>query len=214
MAAKSVVDADSVFINCPFTGDYTKSFHSIIFAVLSCGFRPRTAMEAGDAGDVRLDKIIRLVVESPFSIHDLSEVGLDRKNKLPRFNMPFELGLVIACKKAGGRKFSSRPILVMENERYTTQKCLSDIAGQDVKAHGKSPAKIINIVREWLAQQSARKGIPGHLRIQAAFTSFYGALPALCAEAGLNARELGYSDFVVLAQQWLVEANAESAIKP
>lgn len=59
-------DEDSVFINCPFTADYKQLFHSIIFTVLSCGFRPRTAMEAGDAGDIRLDKIARLITESAY----------------------------------------------------------------------------------------------------------------------------------------------------
>jgi hypothetical protein len=210
MAAASSLDEDSVFINCPFTDDYKEFFHSIIFTVISCGFRPRTAMETGDAGDIRLDKIIRLLTESQYSIHDLSAVELD-KNSLPRFNMPFELGLVVGCKKVAGPKFARRPILVMERSAYTTQKCLSDIAGQDLRAHGGSVARIISIVRAWLLQQSRRENIPGHVRIQNAWNSFYAVLPALCEEAELDAPELNYSDFVSLAQQWLVERNAASA---
>ena len=208
MAKKLSIDDDSVFINCPFTDDYLESFHSIVFTVLSCGFRPRTAMEAGDAGDIRLDKIIRLICESPYSIHDLSAVELDKKNKLPRFNMPFELGLVIGCKKVAGPRFAMRPILVMERTAYTAQKCLSDIAGQDSKAHGGSVGRIVTIVRAWLYQQSRRENIPGHIRIQNAFGAFYAILPALCDEAGLDSHDLGYPDFVNLAQQWLVERNA------
>ena len=205
-------DSDSVFINCPFTDDYKESFHAIIFAVISCGFRPRTAMETGDAGDVRLDKIVKLICESSYSIHDLSAVELDRKNKLPRFNMPFELGIVIGCKKIAGERFSKRPILVMERKSYTTQKCLSDIAGQDLKAHEGSPSRIIRIVQAWLSQQSRRPGIPGHLRIDRAFQSFYERLPDLCDVAGLDFDDLSYSDFVILATQWLVEKNAQNAI--
>lgn len=212
MAAASSLDADSVFINCPFTDDYKETFHSIVFAVLSCGFRPRTAMEAGDAGDIRLDKIVRLIAESSYSIHDLSAVGLDETNSLPRFNMPFELGLVIGCKKIVGRKFSKRPILIMEYAAYTTQKCLSDIGGQDLKAHRGSILRVINIVRTWLLQESRRDNIPGQVRIQKAFTSFYEVLPILCETAELDVSDLGYSDFVILAQQWLVEKNAASAI--
>lgn len=211
MAAASSADVDSVFINCPFTDDYKKTFHSIIFSVLSCGFRPRTAMETGDAGDIRLDKIMRLIAESAYSIHDLSAVELDKQNSLPRFNMPFELGLVIGCKKAAGPKFSGRPVLVMEYAAYTTHKCLSDIAGQDLKPHGGSVARVINIVRTWLLQESRRNNIPGHVRIQNAFSSFYELLPILCETAELDAFDLGYSDFVSLAQQWLVEQNAASA---
>jgi hypothetical protein len=165
-------------------------------------------MEAGDAGDIRLDKIIRLIRESPYSIHDLSAVELDKKNKLPRFNMPFELGLVVGCKKVAGSQYAVRPILVMERAAYTAQKCLSDIAGQDLKAHGGSVARIINIVRAWLFQQSRRSNISGHVRIQNAFRDFYEILPALCDEAELDSADLGYPDFVSLAQQWLVERNA------
>jgi hypothetical protein len=211
MLATSSVDKDSVFINCPFTDDYKEFFHSIVFTVLSCGFRPRTAMEAGDAGDVRLDKIVRLIVESPYSIHDLSAVELDKKNKLPRFNMPFELGLVIGCKKIAGSQFSRRPVLIMERKSYTTQKCLSDIAGQDLKAHDGSVARIITCVRTWLLQQSGRSNIPGQVRVQNAFQDFYRVLPDLCEEAELDITDLSYSDFVILAQQWLVERNAQNA---
>lgn len=204
-------DKDSVFINCPFTADYKQLFHSIIFTVLSCGFRPRTAMEAGDAGDVRLDKIARLITESAYSIHDLSAVELDQTNQLPRFNMPFELGMVIGCKKIARAHYARRPMLIMERTAYTSQKCLSDIAGQDLKAHAGSVSRTISIVRGWLLQQSNRKNIPGHVRIQNAFNDFYALLPDLCGEAELEADDISYSDFVTLAQQWLVQRNVENA---
>jgi hypothetical protein len=202
---------DSVFINCPFTDDYKKLFHCIIFCVLACGFRPRCALEAGDAGDIRLDKIVRLIKESHYSIHDLSAIELDSVNSLPRFNMPFELGLVIGCKKVAGDKYANRPILVMESNDYTSQKCLSDIAGQDLKAHQGSATRITNIVRTWLLQQSKRTGIPGYVRVQNAFDQFSRELPDLCDTAGLDFDEISYPDFVYLAQQWLIELNATSA---
>lgn len=211
MAVAITEDEDSVFINCPFTDDYKQLFHSIIFAVLSCGFRPRTAMEAGDAGDIRLEKIARLIAESAYSIHDLSAVELDDINQLPRFNMPFELGMVIGCKKIARARYARRPMLIMERTAYISQKCLSDIAGQDLRAHGGSVPRTINIVRGWLLQQSNRKNIPGHVRIQNAFNAFYEILPDLCNEAELEVDDIAYSDFVILAQQWLVQRNIENA---
>lgn len=210
MAGTSSAREDSVFINCPFSDDYKKLFHCIIFCVLACGFRPRSALEASDAGDVRLDKIIRLIKESHYSIHDLSAIELDSVNKLPRFNMPFELGLVIGCKKMASGRYGNRPILVMEKYAYTSQKCLSDIAGQDLKAHQGSAIRITNIVRTWLLQQSNRTGIPGHIRVQRAFEHFSKELPDLCRTAGLEHDEISYPDFVYLAQQWLIEQNAAS----
>jgi hypothetical protein len=211
MARISTSHEDSVFINCPFTDDYKKLFHCIIFCVLACGFRPRSALEAGDAGDIRLDKIVRLVKECQYSIHDLSATELDSVNSLPRFNMPFELGLVIGCKKIAGKTYANRPILVMESSAYTSQKCLSDIAGQDLKAHQGSPNRITNIVRTWLLQQSKRSDIPGHVRVQQAYDLFYQELPELCNTAGLDHAEISYPDYVNLAQQWLIELNAANA---
>lgn len=92
----------SVFINCPFTDDYGELFDAMIFAVVACGFEPRSALERGDGGEVRMDKITRLIKASPLSIHDLSAVELDATNQLPRFNMPFELGLTLGIRAAGG----------------------------------------------------------------------------------------------------------------
>lgn len=203
---------DNVFINCPFSDDYKPLFHSIVFCVLACGFRPRTAQEAGDAGDIRLDKIIRLIKDSTYSIHDLSAVELDGVNHLPRFNMPFELGLVIGFKKIAKGGYAARPILVMERAAYTAQKCLSDIAGQDLKPHSGSVSNVIKIVRAWLLQESKRTNIPGHGRVQATFDEFSKALPRLCADGHLDAAEIGYPDFVMLSQQWLVEQNALNAV--
>jgi hypothetical protein len=209
--ARALATEDSVFINCPFSEDYRPLFHSLVFSVLACGFRPRTALEADDAGDFRLEKIVRLIRESPYSIHDLSAVELDSGNNLPRFNMPFELGLVIGCKKVAGKRYAARPILIMERDSYTAQKCLSDIAGQDLRAHSGSAKRIISIVRAWLYQQSRRSDLPGHTRLQAAFEHFSSLLPDLCDEAGLEVADISYPDFVRLAQQWLVEKNALNA---
>ncbi|WP_046967817.1 hypothetical protein, partial [Luteibacter rhizovicinus] len=169
MARNTDVDPDSVFVNCPFSTEYRPLLECMVFSILACGFRPRSALEASDGGDVRLDKIIRLVKESAYSIHDISVVELDDTNQLPRFNMPFELGRVIGCKKLAGRKYTSRSVLVLERERFTYQKCLSDIAGQDTRAHGDSPRALARIVRTWLSQESGRTGIPGDQRIFVAY---------------------------------------------
>ena len=83
----------SVFINCPYDAAYLKLFRSIVFAVIHCGFRARCAQEIDDAGQVRIDKILKIVEECRYGIHDVSRTELDRRNRLPRFNMPLELGL-------------------------------------------------------------------------------------------------------------------------
>lgn len=174
-----------------------------MFTVIACGFWPRTALEINDGGIVRLDKIIRLIKESRLSIHDLSAVKLDKVNKLPRFNMPFELGLVMGGRKLGGNQFVQRPLLILECEKYTYQKCLSDIAGQDTHSHNGSPKKLISIIRNWLNQISTHQTIPGEKKITSAYASFVSQLPSMCRELGVSHKEMSYGDLLGLSQEWL-----------
>lgn len=85
----------SVFINCPFDAKYRSLFQAAIFAVFDCGYVPRCALEVYDSGQVRIDKIVGLIKRCRFGIHDISRTELDRKSRLPRFNMPLELGIFL-----------------------------------------------------------------------------------------------------------------------
>lgn len=51
----------SVFINCPFDDSYLPVFRALIFAVFECGLTPRCAQEVYDAGEVRIEKIARII---------------------------------------------------------------------------------------------------------------------------------------------------------
>jgi len=53
MATRTRKSSTSIFINCPFTDDYTTLFHAMVFTVITCGFRPRSALEQGDGGEIR-----------------------------------------------------------------------------------------------------------------------------------------------------------------
>ena len=87
--------APSVFINCPFDPDYRPLFEAMVFTVARCGFAPRCAMEIVDGAGTRIEKIMDLIGKCPLGIHDISRTGLDHDSGLPRFNMPFELGLFL-----------------------------------------------------------------------------------------------------------------------
>ena len=50
----------------------------------------------------------------------------------------------------GGRPHSRKRTLVMDRTKYRYQKFLSDIAGQDIKAHHGGPENAVRIVRGWL----------------------------------------------------------------
>lgn len=52
---------EAVFINCPFDDQYKPLFHAIVFAVFHCGYVARCALELIDTGEVRIDKIVRII---------------------------------------------------------------------------------------------------------------------------------------------------------
>ena len=96
--------ASSVFINCPFDDRIGVFFSAMVFAVFDCGYLPRCAQEAEDGGQVRIEKIVRIISECKFGIHEIFQVELDRIHNLPRFNMPLELGLFLGAKKYGSQE--------------------------------------------------------------------------------------------------------------
>jgi len=91
----------SVFLNCPFDAEYKTLQNATVFVVYECGFIPRCALEESNAGDVRFNKIERLIESSRYGIHDISRTELDNVSELPRFNMPFELGLFMGARRYG-----------------------------------------------------------------------------------------------------------------
>lgn len=104
----------NVFINCPFDDSYTRFFNAIVFAVHDVGFIPRCALEASNAGQYRLDRIMDIISECKYSIHDLSHTALDAATNLPRFNMPFELGLDLGCRRFGNSFQAEKILLVLD----------------------------------------------------------------------------------------------------
>lgn len=44
--------------------------------------------------------------------------------------------------------------MILDSEKYRYQKFISDIAGQDVKAHENDQRILIRVVREWLRNYS------------------------------------------------------------
>jgi len=114
----------SVFINCPFDNQYWPLFEALVFTVIACGFEPRCALEELDSGTVRLEKILRMIRSCRLAVHDLSRVELSRRS-LPRFNMPFELGLDIGCRQFGRRRFGSKRMLILDSKRHRYQAFIS-----------------------------------------------------------------------------------------
>src|SRR5215469_14823927 len=184
----------SVFINCPFDARYAAMFDAIVFAVAACGFTPRSALEIDDASRARFDKIIGLVAACRLGIHDISRTELDASSGLPRFNMPLELGVFLGAHRFGSGRQSRKLCLVLDTERYRFQQFISDIAGQDIKAHSGDPPRAIAAVREFLTA-AAGTVLPGGRTLLRRFTEFRAELPAICARFGLEPDELTFPDY-------------------
>ena len=92
---------ENVFINCPFDTAYKQLFDAIVFAIFDCGFVARCALEEDDGSQIRVQKIYDIISQCRLGIHDLSRVEISRSTKLPRFNMPLELGVFLGAKHFG-----------------------------------------------------------------------------------------------------------------
>jgi hypothetical protein len=120
----------NVFINCPFDHEYHRLFRALVFAIQDCGFTPRCALEVEDASEVRILKIVRIIEESRYGVHDVSRTELDEASRLPRFNMPLELGLFLGAKHFGDSEQRTKACIIFDRERYRYQAFCSDIAGR------------------------------------------------------------------------------------
>lgn len=192
----------AVFINCPFDNEYRDIFDAIVYTVMDCGFRPRCALERDDSGRIRLDRLFEIVRDCRFGIHDLSRTQLDRENQLPRFNMPFELGIFLAAQRFGTGKQKQKVALILDRDRYRYQKFLSDIAGQDIRDHGDGLAEVIRVTRDWLRSHLDRP-IPGGTAIEARYRKFRSEIPELCDRLSLDDTEVVFADYTHLIALWL-----------
>jgi len=198
---------ESIFINCPFDDEFKPLFDAIVFVVQIAGFIPRSAREANNGADIRIDKILKIISECKYGIHDLSRTEIG-KNKLPRFNMPFELGLDIACKKFGSPRQRQKRLLIMDKNPNRYVKFISDIRGQDIDGHDKSIKKIILNVRNWISTESKKNTIPGGEYIYQRYRIFLRKLPILCIDLNLKVKDLTFNDFLYLLRIWLEETEA------
>ena len=197
----------SVFINCPFDADYEPLLAAILFAVEACGYRVRCSLETDDGGRVRIEKILAVVGGCRFGVHDISRTEPNERG-LPRFNMPFELGVFLGAARLGTAKQKRKVALILDREPYRYREFLSDIAGQDVRTHGGEPEEAVRAVRDWLNANAPDVLIPGGGDLIDWFRRFTADLPRMCAEHPVEPDRLTYTDRLHLIGLWLTVNNA------
>jgi predicted house-cleaning noncanonical NTP pyrophosphatase (MazG superfamily) len=200
----------NVFINCPFDEDYRPLLQALLFTISFCGFHPRIACEQSDSGKIRVNKIIDLIKESQYGIHDISRMERLAEGDLPRFNMPFELGLEFGCKcfASGRSNFKLKKCLVLEKEQYRYKQVLSDISGSDIKHHNLEPEKLVKAVRDWIVE-NIDVNQPSSKIIWLRYNEFLGLLKKRVNEEELSdeeIRDMPIPEFVKNITTWMNSA--------
>jgi hypothetical protein len=195
----------SVFINCPFDSAYEPLFRGLIFAVRHMKLVPKSALDASDGGQPRFNKILDLIENCKYSIHDISRTEVDPDHGLPRFNVPFELGLDLGCKRYGKPLHEDKTALILDIDRHRYRTFLSDIAGFDIEGHNGSVEKVITVVRNWLRQTSDKISFkaPSGTTIYARHHAFQLALPEPCYKLNWDVDNLPLADFSWAAYDWI-----------
>lgn len=196
---------NNVFINCPFDATYHAMFEAIIYAIHDCGFIARCAREEEDGGDLRFNKLIRIIDDCKYGIHDISKADLDLDTNLARFNMPLELGLFMGAQRYSSRGHYNRDkkLLVMDTEPYRYQQFISDLAGTDISSHQNSQTIVINRVRDFLFNNSKRRTIASGVFIAERFQTFIDSLPDFCNALHWERNNLSFIAYTICVAEWI-----------
>jgi hypothetical protein len=187
----------------PLTKKDTPIFNAIVFAISDCGFLPRCSLESDDGSEVRINKLLDMIAQCQYAIHDISRIQPDRGSKLPRFNMPLELGIFLGQKAVGDVKQKKKCCLIFDTEKYRPQKFMSDIAGQDPHAHNDDPKTAVKELRKWLATNSPGNKIPGSVAIWNRYQRFSRQLPAILRGSNLPKNEVPFVEYTYMISDWL-----------
>ena len=169
------------------------------------GLKPRIATETSNAGETRISKIERLVVESKFSIHDLSRCQALTVGEHYRMNMPFELGLDFAAARFGTGTLRTKQLLVLEEQPYRYQAAISDLAGIDIVHHDGKPDLAMKRVRKWLSGQTNLENV-GFSKLLSEYEDFqdwYLKKQSAAGFQGEDFRDFSVPELMMGVEEWL-----------
>lgn len=191
---------DSIFINCPFDIDYHPLLRAIVYTIYRCGFLPQTALNEDNALQNRLSKIEKCIENCRYGIHDISRTEKS-PNGLPRFNMPFELGVFFGAKRFGNKHQKNKNAIIFDKERYRYQQYISDLNGVDIKAHNNDPFILIRSLLNWLNTASRRSTIPTYSILSSDYRKFTAALPSIADKLGFIVDEIPFNDYCLIVEE-------------
>ena len=93
----------TAFINVPYDDRFQDLYLAFIAGLTALGWTPELHLRSRVVRGAWTE-FFELITSCQYSFHDLSRVQLDRRRpQTPRFNMPFELGLVVGWLKTSRR---------------------------------------------------------------------------------------------------------------
>jgi hypothetical protein len=119
--------------------------------------------------------------------------------------MPLELGVFLGAKRYGDEHQKKKRALILDTEQYRYQRLVSDLAGQDIEAHGGDPLRAIRLVVGWLRQQSRSKLIPGGQLVADEYAEFRDKLPDILAARQLTEADMTYGDYAAIVVAWVTD---------
>lgn len=194
----------NVFVNCPFDKDYNPLQRALIFTILFLDFEPKLSKTLSSS-DIRITKIKELIASCKYGIHDLSRSKSMSEGELPRFNMPFELGLEMGSIEYGNKKLKSKRILILETNQNHYDQVISDISGQDISSHNDEPKILIKKVRDWFSKNT-EDHICSSTVIWTGFNQFTENLQSQLLSDGytdVEIDEMDIDDYIKFSKEWI-----------
>ena len=198
---------ENVFINCPFDGKYDSLLQPILFTIIYFGFTPQIASRTGDSGEQRITKILSLILNSKYSIHDLSRIRSAKRGELYRLNMPFEFGIDYGCRCTAKGRLKRKKFLVLGEKPHDYKKALSDLAGIDASSHMNNPKKVVGALRNWFIESvPSNKTADSATAIWSRFTDFKDDFYARRKSEGFSKADLKtmpISEYISFIRTWI-----------
>lgn len=153
------------FINCPYDKEYLDFFKILVFLCAYFGYEPLFASE-DKTTHPRNEKIIELIKVTDLGIHDISRITLT-KNKYPRFNMPFELGMDVMYSTEINKQ---KKILILDGNDKDYEITISDLKCADIESHKNNAKTLFKIIRNYFVSTSEYEDVKSPREIEKQYT--------------------------------------------
>ena len=199
----------NVFLNVPYDDQFVDLFLAYISGLIALGLEPRASLEI-PGGGARLDKITELIAQCSHSVHDLSRVEVDLNEPVsPRFNMAFELGIVVGLHRKRNRNHTW---FVFESNERRLKKSLSDLAEMDPYIHDGTPKGVLGELLNAFVRSPRQ---PSMQQMERVLELVREVFPDLLAKAGSKTpfKARPFKDLLFIARRLATEVFAQPVSK-